>query len=208
MFITFEGVEGTGKSTQVKLLAEYMSQLGYSVVSTREPGGTDIGECIRDVLLEPENDEMVSVAEIFLYLASRAQHVEELILPALGAGEVVICDRFSDATVAYQGYGRGFDLGSLESMNAIATGGLEPDLTILLDLNAETGLSRKGSEDLNRLDNEDIVFHRKVRQGYLAIARNSSGRVKIVKAAGTVEDIQHCIRKHVNKLLENRGMHC
>ena len=143
VFISFEGVEGAGKSTQAKLLAEYMSGLGYSVILTREPGGTPIAEYIREIILEPDNNDMTDVTELLLYLASRAQHVRQLILPALSEGKLVICERFSDATFAYQGYARGFDLVSLEQINRIATGGLEPDLTIFLDFSAEDGLSRK-----------------------------------------------------------------
>ena len=203
MFISLEGVEGCGKSTQAKLLAEHIAYLGYSFVLTREPGGTPIAERIREVLLEPRNTDMTDVTELLLYLASRSQHVNQLILPALAEGKVVICERFSDATFAYQGYARGFDLSDLERVNKMSTGGLEPDLTLLLDLKAEDGLSRKRSDDYipDRLESESIKFHNKVRKGYLAIARRFPQRVKVIDAEGTIAEVHHRVRKCVDQWL-------
>ena len=201
VFISFEGVEGAGKSTQAKLLAEYIVELGYLVVLTREPGGTPIAEQIREILLEPGNVEMMEITELLLYLASRAQHVHQLILPALSEGKVVICERFSDATFAYQGYARGFDLKALEKMNRIATGGLEPDLTIFLNLEVEDGFYRKRGADLDRLENEDSDFHNRVREGYLSIARTAPQRVKVIDARGSIEDVHRRVKECVDQQL-------
>ena len=201
MFISLEGVEGCGKSTQAQLLAEHVAELGHPVVLTREPGGTPIAEQIREILLARGNSSMTNVTELLLYLASRSQHVKQLILPALAARKVVICQRFSDATFAYQGYSRGFDMKLLEQVNRMATGGLETDLTILLDLSAEDGLLRKREDQRDRLENEGIEFHNKVREGYLAIARRSPERVRVIDAKGCVEDVHRSIKKCVDHRL-------
>lgn len=190
MFISLEGVEGCGKSTQAELLAQYITELGHSVVQTREPGGTLISERIREMLLDPRNSEMAHVTELLLYLAARAQHVAQLILPALNEGKVVICQRFSDATFAYQGHARGLDMNHLKQMNEIATGGLEPDLTILLDMEAAKGLSRKHHDQRDRLENESLSFHNKVREAYLDIARQSPERIQVIDANGSMEDVR------------------
>jgi dTMP kinase len=199
IFISFEGVEGAGKSTQAKLLADYIAKIGCLVVLTREPGGTPIAEQIREILLEPGNTDMADVTELLLYLASRAQHVRQLILPALSEGKVVICERFSDATLAYQGHARGFDLDSLERMNEVATDGLEPDLTIFLDLEAKDGLSRKSEGDLDRLESEGVDFHNRVRKGYLAIAQGAPQRVKVIDARGSIEDVHLRVKECVDQ---------
>ncbi|CUS02438.2 Thymidylate kinase [Candidatus Promineifilum breve] len=172
MFITFEGPEGGGKSTQIQMLAERLRRQGYGVVMTREPGGTAIGDQIRDVLHDTANTAMSPTAELLLYSASRAQHVAEVIRPALAAGQVVLCDRFADSSMAYQGYGRGLDRAMLAALTAIATGGLTPDLTLLLDLDVERGLARRAErgEEMNRLDLEAVGFHQRVRAGYHALA--------------------------------------
>ena len=172
MFITFEGPEGSGKSTQVRLLAAYLRQRGLAVEVTREPGGTSIGDQIRDVLHDTANTAMSPTAEMLLYSASRAQLIAEVILPALSSGKIILCDRYADSTMAYQGYGRGLDREMLETLTKIATGGLVPDLTLLLDLDVSRGLSRRRSqgEEMNRLDLEAIAFHERVRAGYLALA--------------------------------------
>ena len=202
IFISLEGVEGAGKSTQAKLLAEYIAELGYLFVLTYEPGGTPIAQQIRNILLEPRNIDMTDTTELLLYLASRAQHVGKLIQPALAEGKLVICQRFSDATFAYQGYARGFDLELLERMNKVATGGLEPDLTILLDMKAEDGLSRKQLDHRDRLERESIDFHNKVREGYLIIARSSPQRVKVIDAEGSIKGVHLRIRKCIDEWLE------
>ncbi len=201
MFISLEGVEGCGKSIQAELLAEHVAKLGHSVIRTHEPGGTPIAEQIREILLAPRNSDMTHIAELLLYLASRAQHVFQLILPALSEGKVVICERFSDATFAYQGYARGLDLDRLKQVNDIATGGLEPDLTLLLDLDAADGLSRKQHDQRDRLENESVDFHNRVREAYLAIARQSPERVQVIDAKGSIEDIHLSIRECVDQSL-------
>ncbi len=178
MFITFEGPEGGGKSTQILLLAERLRRQGYGVVLTREPGGTAIGDQIRDVLHDTANTAMSPTAELLLYSASRAQHVAEVIRPALAAGQVVLCDRFADSSMAYQGFGRGLDRAMLAALTAIATGGLTPDLTLLLDLDVEHGLARRAErgEEMNRLDLEAVGFHQRVRAGYHALAAAEPAR--------------------------------
>jgi dTMP kinase len=201
IFISLEGVEGCGKSTQAKLLAEHIAGLGCSVVLTHEPGGTPISEQLREILLEPRNADMTNITELLLYLASRAQHVDQLIRPALAEGKVVVCERFSDATFAYQGYARGLDLDLLEQVNKMATGGLEPDLTLLLDLKAEDGLFRKHGDHRDRLESESFDFHNRVRNGYLAIARRSPQRVEVIDAKGYIEDVHLSVKKCVDQRL-------
>ena len=201
MFISLEGVEGCGKSTQAELLTEHIAELGHPVIRTHEPGGTPIAEEIREILLEPRNSEMKHITELLLYLAARAQHVAQLILPALDEGKVVVCERFSDATFAYQGYARGLDLGHLKRVNEMATGGLEPDLTLLLDLDAETGLSRKQHDQRDCLENESANFHNKVREAYLTIARQSPERVQVIDAKRPIEDIHLSIKECVDQRL-------
>jgi dTMP kinase len=203
MFISLEGVEGCGKSVQAGLLAEYIEKLGRPVIRTHEPGGTPIAEQIREILLEPRNSDMIHITELLLYLASRAQHVVQLILPALNEGKIVVCERFSDATFAYQGYARGLDLNHLEQVNEIATGGLKPDLTLILDLDAANGLSRKHHDQRDRLENESVNFHNKVREAYLTIARQSPERLQVIDASGSIEDIHLSIRECVDQRLAN-----
>ncbi len=201
MFISLEGVEGCGKSIQAELLADHIAKLGHSVIRTHEPGGTPIAEKIREILLDPRNSDMTHITELLLYLASRAQHVVQLILPALNEGKIVVCERFSDATFAYQGYARGLDMDSLKQMNDVATGGLEPDLTLLLDLDAEYGLSRKQHDQRDRLENESVDFHNKVREAYLVIAHQSPERVQVIDANGSIEAIHLSIRECVDQRL-------
>ena len=197
MFLTFEGVEGCGKSTQAKKLSEYLVTLGYEVVLTREPGGIPIAEQIRSILLDPANDAMTSITELLLYLAARAQHLDERVKPALKQDKIVICDRFVDSTLAYQGYARGLDLDLIMAANKIATSGLDPDLTFVFDLTVETAFSRKGDEKLDRLEREAREFHDRVRNGYLSIAEMFPTRVKVIDATQTIEEI-HCeVRQHI-----------
>lgn len=178
MFITFEGPDGSGKTTQIRILASTLIEAGFSVVVTREPGGTAIGDQIRNVLHDTANTAMSSVAEVLLYSASRAQLVEELIRPALANGLIVLCDRYADSTMAYQGFGRGLDRGMLADLTAYATGGLKPDLTIYLDLDVSDGLARRRNEgeEMNRLDLEAVHFHERVRGGYRLLAAADPGR--------------------------------
>ncbi len=206
-FITFEGPEGSGKSTQVHLLADYLRQRGRDVLVTREPGGTLIGDQIRQVLHAVENVAMTAETEILLYSASRAQHVGQLIRPALERGVVVLSDRYADSTMAYQGYGRGLDLEQLGRITAFATGGLTPDLTIYLDCPVEQGLARKqlalelGEGEWNRLDRETLAFHRKVRRGYLQMAAAEPERWRVIDASRSVEEIQAAIRGALGSVL-------
>ncbi|MFQ5848295.1 MAG: dTMP kinase [Candidatus Methylomirabilales bacterium] len=190
LFFTFEGVEGSGKTTQLRRLSATLRQAGQQVMETREPGGTPLGEAMRSMLLMTRNQEMAPEAELFLYLASRAQLSRERIIPSLGAGTIVVCDRFADATVAYQGYGRGLDLTLIAMMNRAATGGLTPDLTILLDLDPHEGLRRVRERgqvplpelSLDRLESEALEFHDRVRRGYLHLAHAEPHRFHVIDA--------------------------
>ncbi|SMB89295.1 thymidylate kinase [Thermanaeromonas toyohensis ToBE] len=193
VFITFEGPDGAGKTTQLNLLANHLQQEGYKVLCTREPGGTPLAEDIRRILLSPWEEEIYGLTEVFLYAASRVQHVKKKILPALAEGKVVLCDRFTDSTLAYQGYGRGIELELLHRLNDLATGGLKPAVTLLLDLPPEEGLRRGkkggGGTRMDRLEQEDLTFHYRVRQGFLALARQEPRRIKIIDARQPVEKV-------------------
>ena len=203
MFITLEGPDGSGKTTQARLLAEWLREQGYEVVLTREPGGTDIGDQIRAVLHDPYNTAMDARTEILLYSASRAQHVAQRIRPALAAGKIVISDRYADSTLAYQGYGRGLDLKTLQAITAFATGGLTPDLTLYLDVAPQEGLQRRrlGGEEWNRLDAERLEFHQQVRDGYLELAGLALERWVVIDATRSVEEVQAEIRALVKTRL-------
>jgi len=182
--ISLEGIEGTGKTTQARLLSERLVEKGYEVILTQEPGGTVIGNRIREILLHVDHKEISYMTELLLYNADRAQHLSEKILPALNEGKVVITDRFTDSTVAYQGYGRGIDTQLIMSINSIATEGIKPYITILFDLDVEVGLKRnKEINKTDRLELEDIEFHKRVREGYLQIAEKETDRIKIVDAS-------------------------
>ncbi len=183
MFITFEGVEGCGKTTQARMLATRLEERGLRTLVTREPGGAAISEQIRAILLDNKNDGMDPMAEALLYVASRAQFVAEVVRPALATGTIVICDRYTDSTLAYQGYGRGLLIETLQILNRIATGGLVPDRTFLLDLPVDEGLERKRrGGDLNRLDNAGRPFHERVRNGYHALAQAEPARWRVIDA--------------------------
>ena len=215
IFITIEGIEGCGKSTQVRILKNYLQKKGLDVLLTREPGGTEIGNQIRKVLLDKRNKMIVPYSELFLYAASRVQHVEEVILPALQEGKAVICDRFSDATTAYQGYGRGLNRNMVSVINGFSTKGLSPDLTIILDLPQEIGLKRararnkeKGlSMKEGRFEEENLLFHKKVRQGYLRISKSDPKRVKVINAGYDIKKVNSQISKEVDKLLQKGITH-
>jgi dTMP kinase len=204
MLITFEGVEGAGKSTQVDLLQTYLTNKGYSVLKTREPGGTLFGEELRRVFLQPHLS-VSPLAELLVFVAMRAQHVEEVIMPALQERKIVLCDRFVDATYAYQGYGRGIDLGIIETLNRLATKGVRPNLTVLLNLTAAAGLKRK-SGPTDRFEKESVAFHRRIQKAYLKLAKEDSRRFFIVDAGGSVDDLHRHIREEVERLLESHGV--
>jgi len=202
IFISLEGIEGTGKSTQAKLLSKHLSKKGYKTALTQEPGGTLISSQIRKVLLSTKHHKMDYMTELLLYNAARIQHIKEKIVPALREGRVVITDRFSDSTVAYQGFGRGISLKLIDSLDRIATSGMRPDLTILLDLEVETGLMRnKHINKIDRLELEDVEFHRKVRKGFLELAAMEPERIKIVKASKGLDEVHREIVKIVEKVL-------
>lgn len=211
LFVTFEGVEGCGKSTQIRLLAQKLADKGMLVVLTREPGGCPIADAIRRVLLDPDHHGMTSRAELLLYAAARAQHVDEVILPALKQGKVVLCDRFSDATVAYQGYGRGLERQTIDTLNGLAAGGLTPDLTLLMDMPVEEGLGRAiarndANSDLRegRFEQESIRFHQRVRDGYLQLA-GKEDRFCILDATGSIEEVAARIEQAIDQHLgQNR----
>ena len=205
MFITFEGPEGSGKSTQLPLLAQFLEESGLPVVRTREPGGTKIGDQIREVLVRMDNTELHPRTEILLFLAARAQLVEELIIPSLNQGKIILCDRYGDSTLAYQGYGHGLDLETLRAMLQFATGGLKPDLTILLDVDVMTGLKRKKiKEEWNRLDAFELSFHERVRAGYHMLTGQDPERWKIVDATQDPDQVQKEIRGLVLDAIEKK----
>lgn len=199
MFVTFEGPEGAGKSTAIRGVAGLLRARGLSVVETREPGAGELGKRIRHLLLEPSETPMPDRCELFLFLADRAQNVVTLIEPALERGELVLCDRFADSTLVYQGYARGLDLETLREMNRFATGGRSPDLTLLLDVEPDAGLARIAIKD--RLDSESLNFHRAVRDGFLAEARIEPARWRVIDASVPIEAvIAACHREILDKL--------
>lgn len=187
LFITFEGADGCGKTTQIKLLDEYLRAKGYQTLLTREPGSKGLGEKLREILLNYDG-EVSPVAESFLFLADRAQHIDCIIKPALKKGIIVLCDRHTDSTLAYQGYGRGLDLEEIRKLNKIATSGLTPDLTIVLDVDIETSQARVGAEK-DRMESAGIEFFQRVRNGFLEIAKQEPERVKVINSADSIENI-------------------
>lgn len=206
LFITFEGIEGSGKTTQIKRLREWFAERGHAVVVTREPGGTPIAEAIRSVLLDPDHTAMTPNAELLLYAAARAQHVAERIKPSLEAGAMVLCDRFADSTVAYQGCARGIDRAVLDYLAAFAAGGIEPDLTVLLDLSPHEGLQRATrGRAADRIEGESLAFHEKVREGFLELALEFPKRIRIVPAAGPPEAIAGHISEIVEQVMAMRN---
>lgn len=211
LFITFEGIEGSGKSTQAQTLAHYLRDQGFEVVETREPGGTPVAEHVREVFLQPTRtrrsiDPLVPECEVALILAARSQHLANLILPALEHGAVVICDRFSDSTLAYQGYGRGLPLPDLRSLTRWAAKGLTPNATFLFDLPVSQGLRRRlNSTDVNRLDHETAAFHQRVRKGFLALAQQAPRRIHTINAGRSTQAIARQLRTLLAPLLE-RGL--
>ena len=204
MFITLEGPEGSGKTSQLPALADYLRSEGYDVLVTREPGGTSVGDQIREVLMNLKNVSIVPRTEILLFLAARAQHVDDLIKPALEAGKVVICDRFGDSTLAYQGYGHRTDLDTLRALLNFSTDGLKPDLTLLLDIPVAEGFNRKreNSVEWNRLDAYDRAFHERVRRGYLDLAQEEPERWIIIDASQEKDQVQKAMREAIMSRLK------
>ncbi|NLK37891.1 MAG: dTMP kinase [Epulopiscium sp.] len=204
-FISIEGTDGSGKTTQVQKILDYFTQKGLPVVFTREPGGTPIAEKIRDILLDGSHTALCSTAEILLYAASRAQHLEEKILPAIQEGKVVLSDRFSDSMVAYQGFGRGLDISWVEEVNAMATKGKMPDVTIYLDISPEYGIMRKKTDSehkLDRLEQEALEFHQRVYEGYQYLWQKYPHRIHRVDATQSVEEVFVQIQKILDSLFE------
>jgi dTMP kinase len=204
-FITFEGIEGCGKSTQAKILSRALqTETGSQVVATREPGGCPIADKIREILLDADNSALVPLAELLLYAAARAQHVAEVIRPALAEGKIVLCDRFTDATTAYQGHGRSLDLALIENLAQLATGGLTPDLTILLDCPEEVGIKRamarinatSGARE-ERFEQESLRFHQAVREGYLKLAAENPARFIVIDGTRGIQETAEAIRNAV-----------
>jgi len=210
VFVTFEGGEGSGKTTHLKHLAHYLHDLGDEVVETRDPGGTTIGKEIRELLLSPESAATSDSAELLLYEASRAQLVREVITPAIARGAVVLCDRFTDSTLAYQGFGRGLDQNLIRQLNLFTTGGLVPDLTILLDLDPRIGLERctrsirAGRAFRDRIAAEPLAFHQRIREGYLTLAREEPDRVRVIDASLSVAQIEAAVKDEVGRLKRAR----
>ncbi len=208
MFITFEGVEGSGKSTQIGFLKEYLIDKGFNVLLTRQPGGSVLGAKIRHLILDPEQEDKPSdLAELFLYIADRAHHVETIIKPALEKNTIVLCDRYTDSTIAYQGYARGGDIAKLSTLNSIATQDLKPDLTLIMDIDPSMGLVRvkknRNQEVFDRIEAEKIDFHLKVRNGFLQIAEKEPERVKIIDASKGLEEIKNEVITQVKPILNN-----
>ena len=193
LFITFEGADGCGKTTQMKLLADYLKSQGLKVVLTREPGGKGLGERVREILLNYDG-EVSDRCESFLFLADRAQNIDIIVNPAVEQGKIVLCDRHIDSTVAYQGYGRGLDLDRIKMLNNLATNGKKPDLTIVFDIDVETAMKRVGSEK-DRMESAGIEFHNKVRNGYLEIAKLEPERIKVINSAQTIEQVFEDVKK-------------
>ena len=210
MFITIEGIEGSGKTTQIKHIVAYLEGEGHACVTTREPGGTAIGEKIRSILLDAGNRDMDPAAELLLYTADRAQHIKAFVNPALSSGKTVVCDRYFDATMAYQGFARGLDMDLINQLHQLILGGLKPDVTLLLDLSPEIGLSRAWNQinsgtrsaDETRFEEETLLFHEKVRAGYLSLARNEPGRYRIIDASKNEAQVRDDIIKVLSVMLQ------
>ena len=207
MFITLEGIEGSGKTTQIKNIVEFLENKGYDCVVTREPGGTKIGEKIRSILLDPENRDMEPACELLLYFSDRVQHIKELINPALSEGKTIVCDRFFDATLVYQGYARGLSIDLIIKLHETIACGLKPDITILLDLLPEIGLSRawqqidngSRSGDETRFEKETLLFHEKIRAGYLELARLEPKRFRVIDASKSENQVKQQIIRELRK---------
>ncbi len=199
LFITFEGADGCGKTTQLNKTAELLNELGYNVAITREPGSLEVGKKIREIVLHHKG-VVSDNCEMFLYLADRSQHVDTFIKPSIDEGKIVLCDRHTDSTLAYQGYGRGRDVNKLTELNRIATNGLTPDLTILFDVDTEVAQTRVGNEK-DRIEAAGIDFHKKVREGYLKLATNNPLRIKVVNANNSIDTVYNDVKSIIINLL-------
>lgn len=199
LFITFEGGDGCGKSTQLELVKKYLEERGFKTLTTREPGSVGLGQKLREVLLHYDGD-VAPRAEAFLFLADRAQHIAKIIKPAIDNGVIVLCDRHTDSSVAYQGYGRGEDIEQINMLNNLATQGIKPDLTLLFDVSTEVAQTRVGSEK-DRMESAGIEFHKKVRQGYLEIAKKEPQRIKVVDSNLTIEKVFEQVKKILDELI-------
>ena len=199
LFITFEGCDGCGKTTQLELLAKYLQDKGYDVIVTREPGAKGLGEKLREILLNYDG-EVSSNCESFLFLADRAQHIDTIVKPAIDAGKIVLCDRHIDSTAAYQGYGRGLDLEQINYLNNIATSGLKPDLTLLFDVDIETSMARVG-KNKDRMESAGIEFQEKVRRGYLELAKAEPKRIRVFDSRKTIEQLHQEVLGTIAPLL-------
>jgi len=199
-FITFEGSEGSGKSTQIELVQTYLESQEKNILFLRDPGGVPISERVRDLLLDIKSKDMGDECETLLYMAARAQLVKEIVMPELEAGKIILCDRFLDSTIAYQGYGNGVNVEMIQTIGAFATRGIQPDLTFLFDLDTTEGLARINREK-DRIEQRNLDYHDRVRRGYLELARQEPGRIKVIDAAQTKEAIQKAVRNHIDQLL-------
>ncbi len=214
MFITFEGIEGSGKTSQIQGIHAHLSERGFDVVTTREPGSSDIGAQIRAILLDSRNKGLDPLAELLLYMADRAQHLDETIKPALSAGKVILCDRYYDATLAYQGYARGLDINLITNLHQLAFSDVRPDLTLLLDLPAEVGLARAWQQIENgqrtgketRFEEEALAFHTKVRSGYLALAAEEPQRFRIIDAAASKNQVAQEIIAIIENVIDRDNL--
>ena len=202
LFITFEGGEGVGKTTCIRYVADLLESAGCDLVVTREPGGTELGEAIRDVLLQPRTQPVSAMTELLMMFSARAQHLEEVIRPALAAGRWVLCDRFTDASFAYQGGGRGIALSEIEQLEVMVQGSVRPDVTVLLDADISTGMGRaRGRGELDRIEQETLAFFERVRQSYLAQSREHAGRFRVIDATRPLDQVQEELRTLASKLL-------
>ncbi len=199
LFITFEGADGCGKTTQLNLLKEYLLSKGYDVVLTREPGGKGLGEKIREILLNYDG-EVSNRCESFLFLADRAQNIDVIVKPAINNGKIVLCDRHTDSSVAYQGYGRGLDITEIDMLNNLATGGIKPDLTLVFDVDIETSMKRVGDEK-DRMESSGIEFFNRVRNGYLELAKKEPHRIKVIDSTRKIEQVHSDVTDIINKYL-------
>lgn len=207
LFITMEGTDGAGKTTQINRLAQYFEDKGYKVICTREPGGTPISEKIREIIIDKNNTEMTDMTEALLYAAARAQHTQEVILPALKEGDIVISDRFVDSSVVYQGFARSIGERLIKSINKYAVGDLEPDITFFLKLKPEDGLARKREQaELDRLEAEKFSFHQRVYDGYVRLSKRCKNRIQVINALKSVDEIHDEIVKGIENLMEKNGI--